>query len=302
MAVLTLDPRKALQPQFIEGVINKKLEQNLDFLDIFPEVQTDAVGFTFMKDTTNAGADIASGKMGTPVELGELSELTEIEVSPINLQYGQMNRFGYQMRFSKRSLREQAFIDEIARAMDRMAFGMAKKMNDDVIDILKANVNEITEQNGAAVWSDAAATPVEDLLTFAQAMQVEGYPYELTDLYVHKTNYFEMMKYLQGIDINWVVSPVGGARKVPEVNGVQLHDLHSTQLAEGSYVGLDKRYPACTIYKYLDPDHSTMEGGRINVNKYEEDKYPYNIVVEVYAERGIALKLPNAACYKASAI
>lgn len=302
MAILTLDPRKALQPQFIEGVINKKLEQQLDFIDKFPEVQTDDIGFTFMQDTTNAGADITSGKMSKPIELGELSELTEIEVSPINMKYGNMERFGYSMRFSKRQLRSKPFIDEISRAVDRMAFGMSKKMNDDVITIIKAVVNDITEQNGAAVWSDNAATPVEDLLTFAEAMQVEGYPYELSDLYVHKTNYFEFMKYLQGIDINWVVSPIGGGRKVPEVNGVKLHNLHSTQLAEGGYIGLDERYPACTIYKYLDPEHSTMEGGRVNVNKYTEDRYPYNEVVEVYAERGIALKLPNAVQYKATGI
>jgi len=41
---------------------------------------------------------------------------------------------------------------------------MAKKMNDDIITKLEAVSNDITEVDGAAVWSDAAATPVEDVL------------------------------------------------------------------------------------------------------------------------------------------
>lgn len=303
MATLTLDPRQALQPRFLEGIVNKKMEQQLDFLGIFPEVQTDALSFSYFEDTTNAGADIASGTMGTPNPLGEISELSEIEVSRISMQHGAMERFGYQLRFSKRQLRESAVVDEISRAVDRAAFGMAKKMNDDRVDKLKAVSNDITEVSGAAVWDNAAATPVEDILSFVEASMVEGYPYELNELFLHKTNYFELMKYLQGIDINWVRDPLSPeGRTMPVVNGVKVNNLHSTQLAEGAYIGLDNRYPAITVYKYLDPEHSTIADGRVNVNTYTEERHPYNIVVELYAEMGLALKVPNAVSYKSSGI
>ena len=46
MVEMTLDPRQALQPRMIEGIMNKKLEQQLDFLDIFPRVRTDALSFS----------------------------------------------------------------------------------------------------------------------------------------------------------------------------------------------------------------------------------------------------------------
>ena len=301
MAAITLDPRKALQPEFIEGIINKKLEQQLDFNGMFPEITTDALSFSYMTDLTTAGADITSGKMSKPIELGELSELTEVEVSSIDLKYGAMQRFGYELRFSQRQLREPAFIDEISRAYDRAAFGIAKKMNDDIIAAIQAAGQDLG--SGTAQWSAAGATPVEDILTFAAASMVEGYPYELSDLFVHKDNYFEMLKYIQGIDIEWVRDPLSpDGRQMPIVNGVQIHNLNTTQLAEGGYMGIDSRYPGLSIYQYLDPKHSSQEGGRINVNKYEEEKFPYNIVVELFAERGIAAKLPYALYYKATGI
>jgi hypothetical protein len=300
--VLTLDPRQALQPRFIEGIVNKKMEQQLDFKDIFPRVKTDALSFSYFEDTTNAGADITSGKMGTPAPLGELGELSEIEVSRISMQHGAMERFGYELRFSQRQMREPAFIDEISRAVDRASFGMAKKMNDDIITKLEAVSNDITEVDGAAAWSAAGATPVEDILSFVQASILEGYPYEMNELFLEKVNYFELLKYLQGVDINWVRDPMSNGRVMPDVNGVKINRVFSTQLAHASYIGLDSRYPAMTVYEYLDPKHSSIEGGMINVNKYEETKHPYNIVVEMYAERGLALKVPNAVSYKASNI
>ena len=49
----TLDPRQILQPILLEGVINKKMEQQLDFNGMFPEVPTQALGFTYAQDTTS---------------------------------------------------------------------------------------------------------------------------------------------------------------------------------------------------------------------------------------------------------
>lgn len=300
--VQTIDPRKILQPEFIEGIVNKRMEQQLDFMDMFPVVRTDALSFSYFKDTTNAGADITSGQMGTPNQLGEISGLDTIEVSRISQAHGEMERFGYKLEFSQRQLREPDFIDEVKRAMDRAAFGMAKKMNDDIVDAMKANVNDVTEVAGAAVWSADEAVPTVDMLSFRAASEVEGYPYSLSDLYVHKDNYYEALKAIQSTDIAWVQNPIGGLPAMPQLNGVNLHNLHSTQLAEGGYLGVDKNYPGLTVYQYNDPKHSTLEGGFVNVNQYEEERFPFNICVELYAERGLALKLPNAIYYRSAGI
>jgi hypothetical protein len=297
-----LDPRQILQPRILEGIVNAKLEQNLDFKDMFPVVKTDALSFAYFEDLTTAGADIASGVQATPSPLMELGELDEIETSSITMKYGGMTRFGYEMRFSKRMLREAAIIDEISRAVDRAAFGIAKKMNDDIVTAIQGVSNDVTEPAGAAVWSAAGATPVEDILTIKEATMIEGYPYELTDLFLHQTNFFEMMKYIQAIDINWVQSPFGNSSELPVINGVKIHNLRQTQLAEGGYMGTDARYPGLSIYEFVDSEKSTMENGHVNINVYTEEKYPYNTVVEMFAERGIATKLPNALYYRSAGI
>ena len=293
--IKTLDPRQILQPGILEGIVNKKLEQNLDFKDMFPVVRTDALSFAYFTDLTTAGADIAAGTQALPSELMELGQLDEIETSSIAVSYGGMERFGYQMRFSKRQLREAAIIDEISRAVDRAAFGIAKKMNDDIISAIAANGQSLG--NGAADWAAAGATPVEDLLTFKNASMVEGYPYELTDMFLHQNNYFELMKYIQGIDINWVQSPFGGMADLPVINGVKLHNVISTQVTEDAYYGMDARFPGITIYEFVDSDKSVIENGHVNMNVFEEERYPYNTVVEMFVERGLAAKLPYALYY-----
>ena len=298
--IKTLDPRQILQPGILEGIMNKKLEQNLDFKDLFPVVRTEALSFAYFTDLTTAGADIASEVQAAPSALMELGELDEIETSSINMQYGGMNRFGYQMKFSKRQLREAAIIDEISRAVDRAAFGIAKKMNDDILAAIVANGQSLG--NAAADWAAVGATPVEDLLTFKNASMVEGYPYELTDMFLHQNNYFELMKYIQGIDINWVQSPFGAMGDLPVINGVRLHNVRAAQVVEDSYYGMDSRFPGITIYEFVDSDKSVIENGHVNMNVFEEERYPYNTVVEMFVERGLAAKLPYALYYDADGL
>ena len=63
---------------------------------------------------------------------------------------------------------------------------------------------------------------------------------------------------------------------------------------------MDARFPGLTIYEHVDSDIN--KSGHVNINVIHEEKYPYNTVVEFYAERGIAAKLPYALFYKSSGI
>lgn len=298
----TLDPRQILQPTLLEGVINKKMEQQLDFNGMFPEIPTDALGFTYGQDTTSAGDDIASGIQAKPSPLLEAAELDEIEMSKIEYKSGVLEGFGYKLTFSKKQLRQSDVVDEITRGVDRAVFGISKKMNDDRLNAIKSVNNNVTEVAGAKAWSDNEANPVSDILSFVKASRVEGYPYQLNNLFIHNDNYFELLDYVQNVDIPWVQSPFKQGIEVPLINNVMVHNAFNTQISEGDYVGTDSRFPGLSIYKYLDPEHSTIENSKINVNKIVDEKYPYNTTIEIYAEEGIATKLPNSLYYKASAI
>ena len=304
MATITLSPEAALQPRFLEGIINKKLEAQLSFNNFFPVVRTDALSFSYFEDLTTAGADITSGKLSKPAKLLELGELTEVETSTITQAHGNMERFGYSMRFSQRQMREPSFIDEIQRTVDRATYGMATKMNDDIVSLWKTtggttNTSFAGAFTPVAAWSGATAEPITDILSAVEASQNQGYPYSMTDMWLNKTNYYEMLKILTQTDINYVISPYGAEPSVPSIAGVSIHNLstQSSELSEGYLLGGDSRYPGITVYEHLDNGFSTMENGHVMINKYVEERYPYNIVVEMFAERGLAAKLPYSLYY-----
>ena len=67
-----------------------------------------------------------------------------------------------------------------------------------------------------------------------------------------------------------------------------------TIIPEGTVYGIDKNIKPLTIYKNVDPDHSTVEGGLININTWEDPNYPFKHHIELWAEMGIASKHPTA--------
>jgi len=302
---VTLSPKQFLRKNVIEGIANKQLEQQLDFKDVFDVVFTDAVSVTYSEDTTTAGDDITSETMGAPLDMGELSELTSIEVSKITQKAGMLKPFGYQIKVSERDIRRSEVIDELTRAVDRSAFGMAKKINDDIVTKLSAVTNDITEVAGDAAWNADTADPIKDIVSFQEAMDVEGFPYQMTDLFLHKTNFYELKKFMLGIDRSWALDPTGGQKDVPNLMGVNIHNTHSTQLSESNIIGLDSRpgYRGMTLYAYRPAEMAgRAESPMINVYQYKEEKYPHNIVTEFVSEILPALKIPNAVYYMAAAV
>ena len=317
MPVNTIDPRDFLQPKLIEGVINKKLESSLSFVNMFPVVPTDATAVTYSEDLVTAGADLTSGTMAKPLDMGELSGLSQIEVSPITQKHGMLRPFGYEFRVSKKDLERGQVIDDLTRGVGRAAYGMKSRINSDVLTILKgaASTNDITEPyqdrsgNTWTAWSEDGATPISNMLQIEEAMDIEGYDSECNTIYLQSSNYYELMDYTQNIDINWVQNPMANTTKqIPQINGVNIIKLKGTgELAAGAYMGMDARpeYAPITIYAYSQNGMGKdAEVPIINVFQYTENPGSYKemVVTEFVAETFYALKAPNSVCYRASSI
>lgn len=282
--IITISPDKALRREFIERAILKKMNPSLIFMDLFPVVDLEgATTFKYFEDPISAEDDIVSGKMTEPMEMDELSKLTKLEVSPIEKKIGDVYQFGYAIDISKKVQRENGFIDELLRAYKRAAYGMARKINLDVFNTMDsfASATPITLNDGT--W-DQSNSIRDDLIDMKRSFEdIVGWDYSLTDLFVASPNYREVEKYYKAID---EFNP-------SSVEGIAFTNC-KTLVPEGTVYGIDKNIQPLTIYKNVDSDFSTLEGGLVNVNIVEDDSYPFSKHIELWCEMGIASKVPEA--------
>lgn len=287
MPIITLSAEKMLRKEFVERAILTKMKPQLYFLDIFPIVDLGgATTFTHFIDDKNAEDDIQNGVMSEPLPVTELSELTKIDISPISKKTGDTYQFGYAFEWSEAKLKENGFIDEVARAIDRMAYGMARKINGDIFNTMDAYAQSgITLNDGD--WGDSAQIN-DDIIDLKYKFEDATFQeYQLTDMYLNTAQMREAEKFYKALD---------GGFQPANTEGVSLHNVKSA-ITDGTAYCIDKNVKPMTIYKNVNPKHSTLSNpisGLININTYEQDKYPFKHGMEVWAEMGIAVKHTNA--------
>ncbi len=274
-----------LRKEFIERAIMKKMSPQLYFLNLFPVVDLDgATTFSYFRDDVSAEDDIQTGVMSEPLPVSELSALSKIDISTITKKTGDTYQFGYAMEYSEAKQKENGFVDEVARAIDRMSYGMARKLNGDIFNCMDqfASATPITLNDGT--W-DASAQINDDIVDMKYSFEdQEGWDYNLTDAFVNTQNFRELNKFYSALD---------GQFTPDDCEGVGFTNT-KTAVSEGTLYGIDKNIKPITIYKNTNPKHSTMNGGLINVNTYTQDHYPFSTTIEVWMEVGIACKHPSA--------
>lgn len=285
MPIITLSSDKMLRKEFIERAIMKKMSPQLYFLNLFPVVDLDgATTFSYFRDDVSAEDDIQTGVMSEPLPVSELSALSKIDISTITKKTGDTYQFGYAMEYSEAKQKENGFVDEVARAIDRMSYGMARKLNGDIFNCMDqfASATPITLNDGT--W-DTSAQINDDIVDMKYSFEdQEGWDYNLTDAFVNTQNFRELNKFYSALD---------GQFTPDDCEGVGFTNT-KTAVSEGTLYGIDKNIKPITIYKNTNPKHSTMNGGLINVNTYTQDHYPFSTTIEVWMEVGIACKHPTA--------
>ena len=285
MPIITLSSDKMLRKEFIERAIMKKMSPQLYFLNLFPVVDLDgATTFSYFRDDVSAEDDIQTGVMSEPLPVSELSALSKIDISTITKKTGDTYQFGYAMEYSEAKQKENGFVDEVARAIDRMSYGMARKLNGDIFNCMDqfASATPITLNDGT--W-DTSAQINDDIVDMKYSFEdQEGWDYNLTDAFFNTQNFRELNKFYSALD---------GQFTPDDCEGVGFTNT-KTAVSEGTLYGIDKNIKPITIYKNTNPKHSTMNGGLINVNTYTQDHYPFSTTIEVWMEVGIACKHPTA--------
>lgn len=288
MPIITLSAEKMLRKEFFERAILTKMKPQLYFLDVFPVVDLGgSTNFTHLVDDENAEDDIQKGVMSEPLEVSELSELTKIDISTISKQTGDTYQFGYAFEYSEAKLKENGFVDEVARAMDRMAYGMARKINNDIFNNMDkfAKGTPITLNDGD--WGNSAQIN-DDLLDIKYSFEDQTFQeYSCTDMYLNSN---------QMREINKFYSALNGSFNAADTEDIALTNVKKA-IPDGTAYCIDKSVKPMTIYKNVNPKHSTLSNpinGLININTYQQDKYPFKKGIEVWAEMGIGCRHPYA--------
>jgi len=231
-------------------------------------VQDDKAAFLYRYD--NVGMD-ADPKKKKPAHALIGGDFPEIDMSRPSVASGMTESRGFSVRIKRQLIREQAQgINEIQRAYKFAGFWMARYINDNVIDAMKTYTT--ASMTPTAVWSAATATPVDDMIVLEAEMEREGYAYSMTDMLVHKTNWYEAKRYLTSVDINeakqrlmYGVPEIKKDQMTIPVVGADLWKCKS-DLTEGSFLCLDRNNPGIELHYYVD-------------NKFGTDTVSYETVV-----------------------
>ena len=277
-----------LRKEFFERAILTKMKPYLYFLDIFPVVDLGgATNFSYFIDEENAEDDIQKGVMSEPLPVSELSDLTKIDISTITKKTGDTYQFGYAFEYSEVKLKENGFIDEVARAMDRMAYGMARKINGDIFNAMDtfAQGTPITLNDGS--WDNSAQIN-DDIIDLKYSFEDQTFQeYTFTDMFLNSNQVREANKFYTALN---------GSFNMNDVEDVKFTNTKQA-VADGTAYCIDKNVKPITIYKNVNPLHSTLSNpvsGLININTYTQDKYPFKKGIEVWAEMGIGCHHPDA--------
>lgn len=318
----TLD--RYLQPGFAIRKVYEIVEPNLIFGDyVSGPVQEDKASFLYMYDDVGISGD--TKKQTAPrFEVG--ADLPRLDFSVPSTAAAITEAKGFEIAIPRALVRDgiagEAAID---RVMRRAGYILAEQINTVILAAMTGGATGATTVFDASVaangvWSGVDAAPVTDLMALAQDMDVEGYPYRTSDVFVNKAGFYELKEYLNFVDGDQFSDQrVTGTMINRDTIYVKQADVTVHKVMSGmtdSYVlGLDMLNPGGELHVYNDPmfsvgaptiSYKTIENGKsvtksapnVGVHFYsymEEDTK--NSVLQYWFENKTAITQPLALQY-----
>lgn len=298
-------------------VIFKIMEPNLIWTDRVPAVGSSTRAVQYKYDTYSKSSDPKKETAPIHAESAKFPELDKTRMSSgAALTIGR----GFSMRVDRDAVTQVDGANEITEAYETAGFWLAEYINTNILSALTGGATTPT-WTPTAEWSGATATatPVDDLIKLGAEMDREGYPFRMTDIFVDKTNWYELKSYLTSIDIgDFKQKTMYG---VPEITQDRIHvpvvgaDVHKVMsgLTHGYVLAIDANNPAATTHYYNDPKYSTatvsyetMVDGKpvrktvnnigIHFNQYEEND-THDTILQFWVDNVTVVKKPYGLLY-----
>lgn len=309
-----------LRKEFYLPEIFKILERDLIFINparpgMIPAIKADGRAVQYKQETTSANTDT---NKKTPRVKTPAAKWAYVEIDQMEKKSAILNQKGVAIKIDRDAVTSVQGIDEIKRAYERVSYWIASSINTNIISTITTGATTPT-WTPTAEWSESTATPVDDLINLEEQMEREGYPYQLTDLYINKTNWFELKKYLTSVDVTdakqrdiYGVPAINkDSMNIPVIQG----DVHKvvSGIDEGYVLGLDRNNPCGSYFYNNDPmfapatiKYNTVEAGKkvtrsvknlgINTHKYFDDD-SHDTVIQIWYDGVGVVKEPYAALY-----
>jgi len=310
MTKIVLPNEQYLQKDFVEAKIVSIMEPELEWMSFMPKVQADSKAVWATREPTSAASDTARR---APRARTAGAKFVKVGVTNLEEISTTMASYGLEIRIDEDAIRYAEGIDMIDRSYRRAAYWLANDINTKIGAGLISGVASAAGGKFATkttpAWSADGADPVGDLQLLVADMEKDEYPYELTDVYLHRDNYDELLKYLMTLDV------VKGERetiwgmpnfKTPTVElpvlGVNVHRMRRGTV-EGSVLGLDARFSPATYYYSRNPKYPQAEENSLgfHLNTYV-DNDTHDTVFQMWLEYAILVKEPYAGIYSATGI
>lgn len=291
-----------LETTFVEEEILELINPRLYFMGLLPKVQTNSKAVAFKYEGTSAASD---PKRKKPRDLTPGAHYAKVTISNLRVGSAVLSDEGVEIRIDSDARRYTEGLDEIDRAYKRAAYYLAHSVNSKIYSAISANVTTSTTMFDPPVeWSDPSARPLEDLIDISEDLDQEEYLYEMTDIFVHKKEYFDLVRYLTFVDVGsekqkeiFGKPNVKNAITIPVLDDAMVHNLKSTMVTQDILV-FDRNNPAGTYYYSIDPEYQTENENDLgfNINRFMDEE-THELVFQLWIESSVAVKEPNAAIF-----
>lgn len=223
-------------------------------------IKDDKAAFLYRYDDVGMDND-PKKKKPAHVQLG--GDFPEIDMSRPTVTSGLTESRGFSVRIKRQVIRDEAAgVSEVQRAYKFAGFWMARYLNDSILSAITTGATTPT-WTPTATWTDASATPVDDLIRLEEQMDREGYAYSLTDVFVPKASWYALKGYLTSVDVSdlkqrslYGVPEIKSDQITIPVVGASVWKVKSG-MSSGYILGLDRNNPCAEYHYYVDPKFGT---------------------------------------------
>jgi hypothetical protein len=303
MTNVSLPNEDYLQKEFVETEIFEILNPLVYFLDFLPKVQVDAKSVAYKYEDTSASTDTKKRKLR---DLTPGAKFAKVTVSDLKAGAAIITREGVEIRIDEDAVQYKEGVDEINRAYRRAAYYLAESVNTKILAAIVAGVTTSTTAFDPSVeWSDPAAKPIEDLIDIGEDLDREGYPYQMSDVYIHSNEYYDLIRHLTFLDagdekqktVFGVPNILQPTITIPVLGNVAVHKLKSSMTTQDILV-FDRQFPCGTYYYSVNPKYpmETENDIGFHVNTYDDEE-THDTVFQLWIDSSIAIKEAYAAIF-----